>query len=327
MRALRRASLVQLVLLGLGLVVFWFFLHEIDFATIELGLSQLSLVHILLVLFLSMLTILIRAVRWQYLIEKVSGTKVGAVFSFLSILAGIAAGSITPSRAGEVAKPFMLKEHYGVRVSKTLGAVVVERGFDLLSLLLFLFLSFGFVGATHNFEQFSWVFVGLFLLLVFVLFVFPKPLERFCAWGIVRFCPIRFKERLANLNSEIFSSFGVLRDLRVFGFVAGSSLLGMVVEFARLYVVFHALNLDISWWVVVFALSGSVVVGLLTMIPGGIGTTEISMVAILVLLVGGIQTEFFSLGVLIDRFFSYYLLIALGAAILVVWRKRNGKEA
>ena len=95
MRALRRASLIQYILLALGLIVFWFFLRELETETILLGLAQLSIVHILLILFLSLLTILIRAVRWQYLIEKVSGQRVGLGFSFLSILAGVAAGSIT----------------------------------------------------------------------------------------------------------------------------------------------------------------------------------------------------------------------------------------
>ena len=323
MRALRRASLIQYILLALGLIVFWFFLRELETETILLGLAQLSIVHILLILFLSLLTILIRAVRWQYLIEKVSGQRVGLGFSFLSILAGVAAGSITPSRAGEVAKPFMLKEHYGVRVSKTLGAVVVERGFDLLSLLLFLFLSFAFVDSIGEMRGFSWVFVALFVILVGVLFVFPVSLEKLGNWLLVRFSPARFCTKLCGLNKEIFSSFVVVRNVRVLGFIAGSSLLAMLVEFARLYIVFAILGVGVTWWVVVFSLCASVIFGLLTMIPGGIGTTEISMVVIVLALMAGVNGDLARLGVLVDRFFAYYLLIALGAGVLVVWRKRQ----
>ena len=75
--------------------------------------------------------------------------------------------------------------------------------------------------------------------------------------------------------------------------------------------------MDINFWIVTFGFCASIVFGLLTMVPGGIGTTEISQAVVIDNLsaIGDVNT--LKWGILLDRFFSYYLLMGIGALLLI----------
>jgi len=93
----------------------------------------------------------------------------------------------------------------------------------------------------------------------------------------------------------------------------------MLLEVIRLAFIFSMFAISISFSMIVFAFTVSILFGTLTMIPGGIGATEISQAAI----INNLTTTGFgvlSSAVLIDRFVSYYLLILLGALILMLMK-------
>ena len=48
-------------------------------------------------------------------------------------------GSIIPARIGEIARPYLVKQKNGIKMSSTIATVVVERIFDLLAMMFILF--------------------------------------------------------------------------------------------------------------------------------------------------------------------------------------------
>ena len=142
---MKKSNLLSYFLLLLGISVLIYFLTTLDINSVKIGLKSLDGFAILFILFLTFLTVVIKAFRWQYLIVKATGKEITGWFSFLSIIAGVAVGSITPARAGEVAKPIMLKNTYGIRISETLSFVFSERAFDLLALIALFFLGLLFL--------------------------------------------------------------------------------------------------------------------------------------------------------------------------------------
>ena len=65
------------------------------------------------------------------------------------------------------------------------------------------------------------------------------------------------------------------------------------------------------------------------MVPGGIGTTEVSQMAVLGTIIGLSNTNLLKLGVLLDRFFAYYLLVGIGSVVLIgtqKWKKKKEKN-
>jgi uncharacterized protein (TIRG00374 family) len=85
------------------------------------------------------LTVYIRALRWRYLFARETRPRTGAVLD--ALLIGYFFNSILPARAGEVARVLALKPREGPSRAETAATVVVERVYDVLILLLLLFLT------------------------------------------------------------------------------------------------------------------------------------------------------------------------------------------
>jgi glycosyltransferase 2 family protein len=100
-----------------------------------MGRSELAWLAPALVVFAA--SILLRALRWQMLFEPAHrpGTKAAT----RALLVGYLFNNLLPARAGEAARIFQVHRDAGVPRAEALATVVVERIFDVLSLLLLLF--------------------------------------------------------------------------------------------------------------------------------------------------------------------------------------------
>jgi uncharacterized protein (TIRG00374 family) len=86
-----------------------------------------------------LLSIPIRAIRWRVLFEPRRRPPLGATTK--ATLLGLFFNSILPARAGEAARVVALKQYAGVSLAESTTTIVVERVFDVLSLLLLLFVT------------------------------------------------------------------------------------------------------------------------------------------------------------------------------------------
>ncbi|MBT5740041.1 flippase-like domain-containing protein [Candidatus Woesearchaeota archaeon] len=330
MISMKKSNLLSYFLLLLGISVLIYFLTTLDINSVKIGLKSLDGFAILFILFLTFLTVVIKAFRWQYLIVKATGKEITGWFSFLSIIAGVAVGSITPARAGEVAKPIMLKNTYGIRISETLSFVFSERAFDLLALIALFFLGLLFLPLKLGVYRFyTGILFSLFILLILILFIFPKHFKILLDFFIQKLCPDKWKLKCLDLNKSVFAGFSVLKKKDVAIMMVLTSFLSMVVEVFRLLFILTILGVNVNFWSVSFAFAVSVIFGILTMVPGGIGTTEVSQMAVLGTIIGLSNTNLLKLGVLLDRFFAYYLLVGIGSVVLIgtqKWKKKKEKN-
>ena len=320
-----KKNIVSSILFLLGFLILFFFLRTFDLAFVKEGLSSLGIKSVLLILLLIIITIMIKALRWQYLVHKATKKEISFKFAFNSIIAGVAAGSLTPSRAGEIAKPFMLKTEYGIDISDTLSSVFIERAFDLLGLIFLFFLSLVLLPVKLGVYTIAvWGFFIIFVIILLLLFIFPKQFKKIADFFIQKFAPKNWNEKLLMINGKIFSGFAMLKKKEVLFVLFFTSTLSMFIEVVRLNFILGILGLDINFWIITFGFCASIVFGLLTLVPGGIGTTEISQAVVIDNLssIGEINT--LKWGILLDRFFSYYLLMGVGALILIgdqKWKK------
>lgn len=86
------------------------------------------------------LSLYIRAIRWHYLVRPARFLSPNRLFSPMMI--GFAMNSILPARAGEFARAYVLGKKENVPFTSAFATVVVERIFDMLTLLLMLALVF-----------------------------------------------------------------------------------------------------------------------------------------------------------------------------------------
>ncbi len=93
-----------------------------------------------------LVAVIARAWRWHYLLRPVKSIPTTTLFPITAI--GYMGNNIYPARAGEVLRAIVLKNFEDVPISASLATIVVERVFDGVVMLGFVFLNLP--GATIN---------------------------------------------------------------------------------------------------------------------------------------------------------------------------------
>jgi glycosyltransferase 2 family protein len=236
------------------------------------------------------LAVWVRAWRWHYLLKPVKAVKTRVMFPITCI--GYMGNNIYPARAGEVLRAVILKRREGVPISASLATIIVERIFDAVVMLGFVFVNLpelaklassdsGFVG---NIQEFALIGTGLFVgaLIVFLLAaMFPKVTLRIGQWLIDRLLPQRIREQSSGIMHKFLDGLASLRSPINILMVFVTSILIWLLETVKYWFVMHAFTFRVSYFALML-LNG--VANLATTIPaapGYIGTWEAVTKAVL----------------------------------------------
>ena len=230
----------------------------------------------------------VRAWRWHYLLKPMKEIPTKTMFPITTI--GYMGNNIYPARAGEVLRAVILKRKEGVSISASLATIIVERIFDGVVMLSFVFVnlseltkltgSSGFVG---NIQQVALIGTGVFLgaLVVFlVAAMFPQLTMKIGVW-FIRFLPERFRERIASLMTKFLDGLASLRSPLNVLMVFFTSVIIWLLETGKYWFVMHAFNFSVSFFALML-MNG--IVNLATTIPsapGYIGTFDAPGIAVL----------------------------------------------
>jgi uncharacterized protein (TIRG00374 family) len=151
-------------------------LRNIDFNETWRALGRLSYGWLALATAAFLLSILVRGVRWQVLFEP--GRRPPLRATTKAMLLGLFFNSILPARAGEAVRVVALKHYTRIPLSESTATVVVERVFDVLSLLLLLFVTEPWLPHVSWLQAAAALGIGLFVLLVCVIAVIVTFGER-----------------------------------------------------------------------------------------------------------------------------------------------------
>ncbi len=128
------SHLRTIVLLGIGVLLLALFVGQANigdvWAEIRSGRPELVLVAIAF----TMLTYLLRAIRWQYLLSALGPTRLGTAFRTTVI--GFAASFLLPARVGEVLRPYLLAREENLSATSAFATVILERLLDLVTVLV-----------------------------------------------------------------------------------------------------------------------------------------------------------------------------------------------
>jgi hypothetical protein len=186
--------------------------------------------------------------------------------------------NIYPARIGEVLRAYVLRRKEGVSISASLATILVERIFDGVVMLIFVFVGLPLVPAIPD----DWrTFVISFSLLFFgalgVFFVIAAKPQRFQAiytWIIDRFVPERFQEPIRGFADRFLEGLSSLRSGRDVAMIFFTSLVVWLAETGKYWFVMHAFDFEVSFFVLML-MNG--VVNLFTTIPsapGYVGTFD-----------------------------------------------------
>lgn len=240
-------------------------------------------------------------------------TKMGGI-----ILIGWFANSVAFLRLGDALRGWTLHRESSSSFAASLGTVLAERVQDMIAVLGLVFVAAILVTVRGDAEV-PGVVVGAAAGLVAALIVGLIAM-RILGMRASRFLPSRFQASYTKFQDGTLKSFrgSHLPVQLLLGIV------GWMLEIGRFYFVSQALDLDISFGIVMFAALAN---AMLTTIPtpGGFGFVEGGLTGLLVLLGVG-DTNALSLTV-VDRSISWLSVVLFGGGLFAIWQYRSARRS
>lgn len=257
------------------------------------------------VLGLSLFNYALRFARWEIYL-RVFGHRIPFGKNLCIYLAGFGF-TTTPGKVGEALRSVYLKP-YGVGYTHSLAAFFAERLVDMLAMIVVASL------AAWAFTETRWL-LGVMVLLV--LLVLPAVHSAALLRGFSRLNAAAKSDRVRSIATRVGQMLGasaaLLRSLPLY---AGFGL-GLVAWFAEgyaLYVVLERMNADIPLLLAAGIYGVSIVVGAVSFIPGGLGSTEVAMGGLLVL--SGVSAPVAVSAVIICRLATLWFAVLIGLGCL-----------
>lgn len=231
----------------------------------------------------------VRSWRWHYLLKPLKKIPTRVMFPIVTI--GYMGNNIYPARAGEVLRAVILKQRENVPISASLATVIVERIFDGVVMLAFVFLNLGELtklttssGIVGNIQQIAFwgaiVFIGA--LVAFLLAaMFPHLTQRIVDTVIQKILPERFRDKTSQIASRFLTGLESLRSPQEALMIFFTSVLIWLLETGKYWFVMHAFDFEVSFFALML-MNG--IVNLATTIPsapGYLGTFDAPGIALL----------------------------------------------
>jgi glycosyltransferase 2 family protein len=307
----RRRVKASAVLAAVSVVVLAVALWRSDPRAAARELARVPAGHVGLVVALVLLGYALRFAKWHLFLRRL-GTQVSVGRSAAIFTSGLLM-VVTPAKVGEVWKALALKETDGVPVPRGLGAVALERLTDLAAIGALALLGAAALGLA------PWLAAGA--MVAFACGVLLLRWRRPWLAILARLEARRPGSRPVAFLHALYLDTSSLLSWSTLGIGSVLGLAAWALEGLALWVILDGLGVAASpvWSVGVFA-AGSLAGGL-SVLPGGVGTAEAGMVALLV--AGGVASSTAFAATLLVRVLTLGFGAALGGACYAVWTTRR----
>jgi hypothetical protein len=222
----------------------------------------------------------VRAWRWHYMLRPVKPVSTQTMFPIVTI--GYMGNNIYPARAGEVLRAVILKRREGVPIAASLATVIVERIFDGVVMLAFIFINLAELSRLTDFkiplagleiglqDLALWGSVAFFGALgAFLLAaMFPRVSEAVIAWFANRLLPESVRPKVIGVSSRFLDGLASLRSPLEALMIFLTSVVIWLLETGKYWFVMHAFGFEVSFFALML-MNG--VVNLATTLPGAPG--------------------------------------------------------
>ena len=289
---------------GIALLFYAVLLAYFNAGEIFHAARNFNIFYIIPILFLMSMSYFFKFSRWTFFLRS-AGVTTPAKNLFLIFVSSLSM-LITPGKVGDVLKSYLLKKKYGYEQRKTLPSVFLERITDLPALAIL-----SVAGAYSVYQNKLIVFLP-FIVLFASLFAIKSDIFLRKILGFIdshartKKYSKSFEELYQNLRAS--SSYKNLFTGTLMGIVAWTA------EGLLFYTLLIGLGLQVSPLLAISIYAISVIVGVLSFIPGGIGASEASMFGLLVVV--GITKPEALAATIIFRAITLWLSLAIGSLML-----------
>jgi uncharacterized protein (TIRG00374 family) len=216
-----------------------------------------------------------RTWRWHYMLRPIKAVPLVRLFPVVVI--GYMGNNIYPARAGELIRAYVLRQKEAVSISASLATIIVERIFDGVIMLLFVFVSLPLTPMPEGLRRvvvlFSLLFFGA-LAVFFVIAARPARSQVVYNWFIARLVPPRYQDLARGLLDRFMDGLHCLRSGKDVLMIFVTSLVIWLAETVKYWFVMHSFDFSVPFYVLML-MNG--VVNLATTIPsapGYVGTFD-----------------------------------------------------
>ena len=263
----------------LAIALFAWFLSHANLASVWAQVKRARIDLLVAGFFAVILTYVIRAWRWQYLLHPIGPTRFRTAFRTTVI--GFAALGVLPARAGDLLRPYLLARQEGLLVSATLATIVMERVLDLIAVLALLALYvWGIADAAalppallRGIEVSSALAGAVAITLMGVMWVLATHPERIggLVFAMARVLPHAVADRLAGLARTFSGGFAAAREPRALAAAVAWSFPLWLAIAAEAWLVTIAFGIAMPF-TGTFLLQALLVIGVAVPTPGAVGS-------------------------------------------------------
>lgn len=241
-----------------------------------------------------LLNIIVRGVRWTLLGTPRNLSEASAFYFGNAVSQGVA--EVTPAQSGELLKVELAARHTNSTRSHSLFLFTVERGFDTVLLS-----GTGIIAC---------ILLGLPILASLMGVVIPIV----AAISLACLALLLFRARASSAIRSIQNALQSI-DLSRFSSAAGLTLTGWGMIVLAWWYVFQSAGIDVPLMVVVAAIFVATAAGIATLMPGGLGPSDVTVFALL--LANGAPADQALTATILLRTTSFYVLLIAGLHALV----------
>jgi uncharacterized protein (TIRG00374 family) len=272
-------------------------------------------------------TVLVKAVRWRYLFRRETRPPFRPALS--SILVGSFFNAVLPARAGEAARVLALNNRAGTSRAEAASTIVVERSYDVLVLLVLLFVAYPWlpqVGWLHNAVVLGVTLAAALLGVIVVLAVFgSRPLH----WLLRPLARLPFvsREQLEHVGDRLGHGLAGLRQWRLALGALLWTTVGWLTLAASTWFVMRGFHLELGFAAALLVVIATNLAMILPSSPSAIGVFEAAcLVALKPYGVPDAQALSFALALHVLNFVPFLVagLVVLRGSLTALARPRPG---
>ncbi|MBR9978363.1 MAG: flippase-like domain-containing protein [Bacteroidetes bacterium] len=220
--------------------------------------------------------------------------------------------AVTPGKFGEVLKSYLLKKVNGTSIARSAPIIVAERLTDFIGLILLLIAG-------------AWVFdISRPAVAIFALFFFTVTL--LLAWrrgslaliGVLGRLP--FLDRFVTQAHDAYESMHIMLRPRPMFIAVVLSVIAWSFECLGYWIILHVFDAPPTLMKATFIYAFSTVVGAVSMLPGGLGTTEGSLTGLAQL--AGASKDIAVASTFIIRSATLWFAVLLGIIVTLLFQHR-----
>jgi uncharacterized protein (TIRG00374 family) len=306
-----------LIALGLGLGVMLILALLSDAQAVGSSLQQFEWHLLPLIVGLTAVNYVLRWLKWDFYLRYMRmNDGVPPLDSGLLFTAGMVM-SVTPGKIGEVFKSYLLKQLNNTPITASAPIVLMERLTDGIAMLLLMG-----VGLTLYPPARPLFFVLVGLTVTGILLVQYRWL---CEQILARIAVLPLGSRLAPRLTTIYESIHQLLGWRILLLTTIISVVSWGCECVAFYFVLVGLGVAETWLLLLqatFIFAASTLFGLVSLLPGGLGTSEVTSAGLLVTLVG-MDVAAATAATILIRFATLWFGVGLGIIALAWFVRRH----